>query len=322
MWRRLALCLALGLVAATPSATAAAGPSLHFSTFAATDLPLGQVLWTGSQFLYNAENLGQIESSDAAGRNFKPFAAFDQGGEEMRCRPNPASPKYWPDGIYCHTPDNRILRLSLDGSSMTELARLPVTENSDGALAFDTTGRFGYTLLAATGGSASSGGQVFSIRKSGKVDTIGAYPGPGGAENAVVAPARFGRASGLLLLSIDQDHVQGRVLAIDRRGNVQVIASGLGNGLNPIDVIEAPPAKRAAGSAAPGFYISDTLTKKVFFAPAASLKPFVGDVITGTELTAQFWILRPKAGGGFEALPVTTDLPAQDWNLEGSTWVR
>src|SRR6476660_349753 len=107
MWRRLALVLVLVLAAVAPAAAPAAGPALHFSTFAATDLPLGDVVWTGKQFLYNAENLGKLESSDAAGHNFKEFASFDQGGEEMRCVPSPAAPRYWPDGIYCHTPDNR-----------------------------------------------------------------------------------------------------------------------------------------------------------------------------------------------------------------------
>jgi hypothetical protein len=319
MWRRLSLCVALGLLAAAPSATPAGGPSLHFTTFVTTDLPLGQVVWSGREFLYNTENTGKIMASDATGHNFRPFASFDLGGEEMRCHPNPT--KLWPDGIYCHTPDNRILRLSVDGSSITELARLPASGNSDGSLAFDTTGHFGYALIAATGGSASNGGQVFSIRKNGKVTLIGSYPGPGGAENAVVAPARFGRAAGSVLLAIDQDHVSGRVLAIDRRGKVQVIASGLGNGVNPIDVIEASPAQRAAGLPAPGFYAADTTSKSVFFTPAAALKPFVGSIIVGTELTAQFWIVRPTAKG-FETLPVTTDLPSQAYNLEGSDYVR
>src|SRR5262245_45387519 len=118
MRRRLPLAVVLVLAALAPAAVPAAGPSLHFTTFAATDLPLGDVVWTGRQFLYNAENLGKLESSDASGRNFREFASFDQRGEEMRCVPSPAKPRYWPDGIYCHTPDNRIMRLSLDGSSV------------------------------------------------------------------------------------------------------------------------------------------------------------------------------------------------------------
>ena len=59
-------------------------------------------------------------------------------------------------------------------------------------------------------------------------------PGPGGADGIAIAPRRFGSASGLLLLAIDQDAVSGRVLAIDRKGGVRAVATGLGNGLNPI----------------------------------------------------------------------------------------
>jgi hypothetical protein len=43
------------------------------------------------------------------------------------------------------------------------------------------------------------------VRRDGRVQHIGAYPGPGGADGIAMAPPRFGRASGLLLLSIDQD---------------------------------------------------------------------------------------------------------------------
>jgi hypothetical protein len=324
MPRRLLACVILAVAALTPAATPATGPSLHFSTFLTSDLPLGQIVWSGTQFLYVAEGrptAAHIESSDASGRNVANFATpFDQGGEEMRCLPAPLKPAYWPKGIYCHTPDNRILRLSADGSSVTELARLPVSDNSDGSLAFDTVGRFGYTLLVASGGSSSDGGQVFALRRSGKVETIGSYPGPGGAENIVVAPALFGSASGLLVLALDKDHGTGTVLAIDRKGTVQTLASGLGNGLNPIVVVAPSAAKRAAGLPAAGLYLADTATQKVFFAPAASLKPFVGSVLVGTELSGQLWLIRP-AGSKFQALTVATDLPARDYNFEGSAYL-
>jgi hypothetical protein len=321
--RRLFACSVLALSVAVGSASSATGPSLHFSTFLTSDLPLGQIVWSGSQFLYVAEGrptLGTIEASDGAGRNLTKFASFEQGGEEMRCYPAPVQPAYWPKGIYCHTPDNRILRVSSNGSTVTQLARLPVSDNSDGALAFDTVGRFGYALLAATGGSSSDGGQVFAIRASGKVETIGSYPGPGGAENVLVAPAKFGSASGQLLLSLDQDHVTGTVLAIDRNGKVQTVASALGNGLNPIVLIAPAPVKRATGSPAAGLYLADTASQKVFFAAAASFKPFIGTVLVGTEITGELWLVRPTASG-FETLTVTTDLPSQAYNLEGSTYV-
>src|SRR5579871_2459950 len=131
---------ALAVAAASP----AAEPSLDFSTFTQTDLPLGEVTWTGTSFLYLGENLPQIEAAEASGQGVRQFAVFPDGigGEEVRC----VTPVigYWPAGIYCHLPDNRIYRISLDGSSMTEIAQLPGSLASDGALAFDSSGKFGF----------------------------------------------------------------------------------------------------------------------------------------------------------------------------------
>src|SRR6476469_3679841 len=109
--RSLALLVVLLTV---PGAATAAAPSLHFTEFAQTDLPLGQAPWTGREWLWNAENLGRIEVADANGLNVRSFAAFDQGGEEMRCAVPPNG--LWPDGVYCHTPDNRLVRLNRDGT--------------------------------------------------------------------------------------------------------------------------------------------------------------------------------------------------------------
>jgi hypothetical protein len=319
MRRGLAICAVLALAAAAPAAAAVPGPLLHFSTFTTTDLALGQVEWTGSAFLYDAENAGQIETSDAAGQNLRELVDFDSGGEEMRCHANPTT--FWPSGIYCHTPDNRIVRVAPDGSSVTLLARLPAGQNSDGALAFDTGGRFGHLLLAATGGSSVGGGQVFAIHQNGKVDPIGTYPGPGGAENIVVAPPRFGSASGALLISVDEDPGSGRLLAMDRQGRVQTLAAGFANGLNPLAVIAPAAAKRAPSVPAAGLYLADTVSKAVWFAPATALRPFAGAVIVGTEVTGELWIVRPAGKGKFARVAVTTDLPQQQWNFEGATYV-
>ena len=315
MRRSLAL---LVVLLAVPAAAAAPGPTLHFTLFAQTDLPLGQATWTGREWLWNAENDGKIEAADADGRNARPFAAFDQGGEEMRCSVPPN--KLWPDGVYCHTPDNRVVRLNRDGSNLTQLATLPASGNSDGGLAFDDVGRFGYALLVSTGGSGSDGGQVFAVRKDGRVQPIGSYPGPGGAENLAVAPAKFGGAGGWCLLSIDQDSVSGRLLAIDRKGHLQTIAADLGNGLNPIVVVRPAPKPRPAGPA-PGLYLADTASRQIWFAPADGLQAFVGSVVVGTELTGRLWAIQPRAGGGFDVLPATSDLPQRAWNLEGSAYV-
>jgi hypothetical protein len=300
--------LAFALVA---PAAAATGPTLHFALFAQTDLPLGQALWTGREWLWNAENLGQIEAADSGGGNVRTFAAFDQGGEEMRCAVPPN--KYWPDGVYCHTPDNRIVRLNRDGSNLTVLARLPAGSNSDGSIAFDDAGRFGYALLAATGGSASDGGQLFAVREDGRVQPIGSYPGPGGAENIAIAPAKFGTASGWCLLSVDNDSAEGRVLAIDRKGNVKTIATGLGNGLNPIMVVKG---QHAAGGPAAGFYLADTISRQIWFS-GGSLS---SGVVVGTELTGDFWWIIATADA-FTVVSLPTDLPRQAWNLEGSSFV-
>jgi hypothetical protein len=235
----------------------------------------------------------------------------------MRCSVPPN--KLWPDAVYCHAPDNRVVRLDRDGSNLTQLARLPADANSDGGLVFDDVGRFGYALLVSTGGSGSNGGQVFAVRKDGRVQTIGSYPGPGGAENLAIAPAKFGSAGGWCLLSIDQDSVSGRVLAIDRKGTVRTIASGLGNGINPIVVVR-PPAKPRPAGPPPGLYLADTISRQIWFAPAEDLQAFLGTVVVATELTGQVWAIRPN-GTGFDALPATSDLPQHAWNLEGSSYV-
>ena len=304
------------MLALVPAASGASNP-LHFSLFAQTDLPLGQALWTGHEWLWNAENLGQIEAANADGSNVRSFAAFDQGGEEMRCAVPPN--KYWPDGVYCHTPDNRVVRLNRDGTNLTVLATVPASTNSDGAIAFDDGGRFGYALLVATGGSGSDGGQLFAVHRDGRVQPIASYPGPGGAENIAIAPKKFGTESGWCLLAIDEDSASGRLVAIDRKGNLRTIATGLGNGLNPIVVIKPPPKVPPAGEPAPGLYLADTLSRQIWFAPASDFSGYTnGAVLVCTELTADCWTF---TDGNLAGTATPTDLPQQPWNLEGSAYV-
>ncbi|HUY72248.1 MAG TPA: hypothetical protein VMV08_08390 [Gaiellaceae bacterium] len=324
-WRRSRRLTLAGVLAALAlaggSGATPAGPTLTFSTFAQTDLPLSGVVWTGTSFLYLPENASQIEAADATGAGVHQFTSFagGLGGEEVRC----AVPviAYWPDGVYCHLPDNRIYRIARDGSSITLLATLPGVA-SDGGLVFDSSGRFGYALLASTGGSSSEGGEIYAVRTDGRAQEIGAYPGPGGADELAIAPPKFGPASGQLLLSVDQDSVSGRVLAIDRSGKVRVVASGLGNGDNPIAVVAAPPRQPSSGQPAPGLYVGDTNSMAVYFAPASALAAFVGGVVVGSELGADFWTIKPNARGtGFVVQQAAVHLPDGNPNLEGAAYV-
>jgi len=316
---RASVAVLAALLLAVPAASAATGPATHFTLFAQTDLPLGQAYWTGREWLWDAENQGKIEAADASSANVRQFAAFDQGGEEMRCAVPPN--KLWPDGVYCHTPDNRVLRFNRDGSNMTQLAKVPAAANSDGALAFDDVGRFGYALLVATGGSGGSGGQVFAVRKDGRVQTIGSYPGPGGADEIAIAPAKFGTAGGWCLITVDNDPSSGMLVAIDPKGRVKTIAAGLGNSLNPIVVVRPPPASRPAGNPAAGLYLADTASMQIWFAPASAFRDYAGTVIVGTEIASDLWVITPNAAGGFDALQIQDDLPDQAWNFEGSFFV-
>ena len=168
---------------------------------------------------------------------------------------------------------------------------------------------------------------MYAIRESGKVQPIGSYPGPGGADEIAVAPGSFGRAAGELLITIDEDGGNfGALLAISRHGVVQTIVPSLDSGLNPIAVIPSAGASASQGSTAPaawpppGLYLSDTNSQDVFFASSASLGAFAGDVFIGTEVSNEFWIVEPTSSG-FTAVPVSTDLPTANPNYEGAAFV-
>src|SRR5205823_8673541 len=190
--------------------------------------------------------------------------------EETRCVPAPGRHGFHAGSLYCHSPDNVIYRVDATSGSVTTFAKLPVSQISDGAIAFDTVGGFGYKLLAATGrsGATEKGGAVYAVDADGAVTKIGAYSSPrgGGAENMVVAPARFGTGSGRIVLTLDAgDH--GALVLMDVRGRAKVIAF-LPDGPNPIVMVP-----RTAASSAPaiarGLYVTDTNSTNVFFTPAA-----------------------------------------------------
>jgi hypothetical protein len=306
------------VVAAAPGAGSNPKP-VSFGVFAKTGLPLGDIVWTGERFLYVAERTGRIEASGPAGSELTPFANVAAEYEEVRCVLSPGNHGWPADDLYCHGPHGEIWRVGADGSTST-FVTLPDTKLQDGALAFDTAGGFGYALLAASGGSASKGGSVFAVEPGGGVRRVGAYPGPGGADNVELAPAGFGTASNQLLLAIDARGKGGRLLAMAPRGAVRTLAS-FQYGINPIAVIGRGDAPR--GAAAPGIYLTDTLSRKVFFAPAAQFAPYTGAVFVGREKgRALFWVVRPD-GKGFSTLRVHSNLERlpPTWNFEGAIYI-
>jgi hypothetical protein len=310
--RRVALAL---LLLFTGASSAAAPKPFAFSVFVATGLPLGDVVWTGEHFLYVAERTGEIAASGPAGEAFATFASLPPEYEETRCVSSPGNHGWPADIVYCHGPHGRIWRVAADGS-VSDLVALPDTKLQDGALAFDTAGSFGYALLAASGGSASQGGPVYAVAPNGDTRRVGAYPGPGGAENVRLAPAGFGSAANQLLLAIDARNKGGRLLAMTPSGAVRVLVK-LPQGINPIAVIGLGGAPR--GAAAAGLYLTDTVTRDVYFLPAAQLTPYAGAVFVGGEKgLARLWIVEPTKHG-FNAVPVHSNLEQhRNWNFEGA----
>jgi hypothetical protein len=316
--RRLARSFALVALAAAPAAAAPA-PPLHFDVFARTGIRLTGVVWTGTQFLYIENTTNAIFAGDAKGGPLRPFAALPSMSEEMRCVVSPGGHGFPARRIYCHLPDNRIFRLSPDGKVVRLFATLPDHSTSDGMLAFDTVGRFGYRLVAATGRSGepgAAGGVVYTIGPRGGVHRVGRYAGPGGADEVVVAPGGFGPATGSALLTVDPGAGSGTVVSVGPRGRTRTIAR-LPDGPNPVAVI---PRGGGHSAAAAGFYVADTNTRNVYFASAAQLRRYAGGVLVGTELGARFFVIRWRAGG-YQTLELETDLPPASYNLEGAAYV-
>jgi hypothetical protein len=316
--RRLAALLAVVALAAVP-ASAAPPSALHFDVFVQTGIRLTGVVWAPPQFLYIENTTNAIFAGDARGGPLRPFAALPSMVEETRCVVSPGGHGFTARRIYCHTPDNRIFEIRPGGRMIRRFASLPTRETSDGMLAFDNVGRFGYRLVAATGRSGDAnvrGGVVYTIGPRGDVRRVGRYPGPGGADSMVVAPAGFGTVAGHALLTVDPGPGGGSVVAVGPRGRARTIAR-LPDGPNPIAVIERSGAKSAAAS---GFYVADTNTRNVFFVSAEQLRTYTGGVLVGTELGARFFVIR-RNGAGYDAVELQTDLPQASYNLEAATYV-
>jgi hypothetical protein len=306
-----AVLIASGAAAARPATT------VQFRVYAATGIRLADVVWTGSRFLYVENTTNAVYSAGPKGTPLRRFASMPKVVEETRCRIAPAGSGFVAGNLYCHSPTNRIYRITPDGKHVVLFAKLPAKGVSDGALAFDTVGRFGHGLLAVTGRSGSAkdaGGAAYRISPKGKVRLVGRYPDTGGADEAMVAPASFGSAGGSLLVTVDAGPA-GAIVAIDPKGHARTLVS-LPDGPNPI--VTVAPGRRTNPPA--GLYVTDTLSKNVFFAPAAQLPTVPGTVLVGSELKGQFWTIAP-AGSSFTATELQTSLSGGKYNFEGAVWV-
>jgi hypothetical protein len=308
-----------GSTATAPTRVASAGPTappatLTFHVIAKTTQKLDSIVWTGRQFLYVQNTANTLWSAPPAGRPLHKFATMPRLVEETRCILSPGSHGFSAGAIFCHSPDNKIYEISPDGANKTVFASLPTPfpPAADGALAFDSVGRFGYRLLAATGRSGGlkpAGGVVYAIDALGHVQRVGSYAGPGGADELVIAPRRFGSVAGDALLTVDAGPHGGAVVALDPTGRTRSIAT-FPLGPDPIAPIPQLPTTTGTTLApVPGLYVDDDKTGYTYVAPAASFIRYAGDVIVGTESPrGLFWILKPT-DKGFAKLPLQDNLP-------------
>jgi hypothetical protein len=300
--------------------------TLRFHVIARTPQKLNSLVWTGSRFLYVQNTTNTVWAAPPAGHPLQRFATMPRLVEETRCILSPGSRGFPPGAIFCHSPDHKIYEISPDGWSVTVFAKLPAPypPASDGALAFDTVGRFGYRLVAATGrsgGGQAAGGVVYTIGPHGSVHKVGGYAGPGGADELVIAPRRFGAVAGDALLTVDAGASGGTVVAVEPSGRTRTIAT-FPEGPNPIAPIPKPLT--GAGSTrvpVPGLYVNDDRTGYTYMAPAAPLGSYAGGVIVGAEARPRFWILEPR-GDGFVKTPLRDNLPAGTYSLEQAIFVN
>ncbi len=161
-----------------------ATPTLRFDVVTKTRQKLDSIVWTGRQFLYVQNTANTVWAAPPAGHPLAQFATMPKLVEETRCV-LPGSQGFPPGGIFCQSPDNKIYEISPKRRERDRVRDLPAPypPASDGALAFDKVGRFGYRLVAATGRSGSrepAGGVVYTIDSHRQVQRVGSYGGPGG----------------------------------------------------------------------------------------------------------------------------------------------
>jgi hypothetical protein len=305
----------LWLFAEAPAANGAA-PTLRFAVVTTTQIKLTDIVWTGTRFFYVDNTTNRVYAADRTGAVTGLFATMPNVVEETRCVASPARYGYPTGGLFCHSPDNRIYRISASGA-LSQFAVIPESEISDGALAVDGVGRFGHRLVAATGRSSGPPGSVYTIDTAGKVEKVGSYPGPGGAENIVIAPSTFGTQAGSALLSIDVDKTAGSLVAVDPRGKATTIAK-FADGANPIAVI--PRRLRLKGVPPAGLYVVDTFPGTPLVAAAGQFAGHEGEVVVGSEVRGLFWLVAPTKSG-FKSTRLQTNLTATSYNLEGAKFV-
>lgn len=321
--------------AAVADAASGASPGLRLERLVRSGLGLGDVVVAGDRLLLVAETTGQIRSTALDGSGLRRFARLPRVSEELRCRVAPAGlAGFTPGEVWCHAPDNVIWRIGAGGGAATKVATLPEQGPSDGALAFDTGGRFGGRLLAATGGSGqggAGGGTVYAVTAHGEVQRVAAYDGPGGADNIAMAPPSFGRDAGLLLLAIDhlpkegKAASEGRLVALAPDGTQSTLLAAHGVGFNGIVALphDLPPAAAGAGvGGRAGLLLSETFSKSVWRLPAAALAGHGGAVVVSGETRLWLAAVTRRADGSYASARIAAGpQPAASVNFEGIAWL-
>jgi hypothetical protein len=310
MSRRLAP-VAVSLAVLVVAAVSSAAAPIRATVFDHTGLRLTDIVWTGDTFLYVQNTTNAIWTK---GSPPTLFASMPRVVEETRCKLSPGAHGFPAGFLFCHSPDNVIYQVRLTDGTVSVFAKLPVRAISDGALDFDTVGRFGYRMLAATGRSGTAKrrvGTVYAIGATGAVRTIGRFTAPGGADELLVVPG-----SGVAMLTVDAGKT-GSLVVMDARGRSRRIAT-LADGPNPI--VAVPAAIRPTPGAEPGLYVTDTNSTNVFFVADAQLRRYAGSLLVGSELHGLFWRVTPR-GDAFAVQRVPITLPAKGFNLENAIYV-
>ena len=284
---------AIAALVAVPAARAPE-PVVHFRVFAATGIPLPTS--SGPAAASSTSRTRRTNCGRRPRRALRPGSSprCPRQVEESRCRLSPGT-HGWPKGVlFCHAPGNAIYRIDPAGATVTIFAALPERTISDGALAFDSSGSFGYRLLAVTGRSGAGqagGGSVFAIGPRRGVPAAGRLPRPRRCGRGARRTARrFGSAGSELLIPVDAGPA-GRVLAFDPKGRARTIATLAGRPQPDRD--DRPRRGARTARAVPGLYVTDTLSKNVYLAPAAELERYRRAVVVGSEL--QGALLDPPA---------------------------